>query len=323
MAKVFIEEQTLTDIADAVRGKNGTTEPIRTTELATAITNLPTGGGENKLPQMFNKTITELHPEDFGEATAVISNQFKDCNKLTYIELNDEMETLGGGAFYNTTASTIILNKNLKTIGSDCFRYSKTPTTVKFKGTLSDWFNLSVGTSGPLINSAESFYIDNELITGTAITIPEDITVIKDYAMRDAKITDFILHDGVTTIGTYAFYHINKSGTLDIPATITSVGGAALGGTQITKAIWRTSAQMRSQCFMSSNKLIALVITSETLVPLGSRDCFNITPIASGTGYIYVPSALLEDYKVATNWATYANQFRAIEDYPEILGDTE
>lgn len=43
--KYLIEDTTLTGIADAVRGKNGTTEPIMVSELATAITNLPSGGG--------------------------------------------------------------------------------------------------------------------------------------------------------------------------------------------------------------------------------------------------------------------------------------
>ena len=38
-------------------------------------------------------------------------------------------------------------------------------------------------------------------------------------------------------------------------------------------------------------------------------------PIASGAGYIYVPAALVDSYKVATNWSTYAAQFRALEDY--------
>lgn len=32
----------------------------------------------------------------------------------------------------------------------------------------------------------------------------------------------------------------------------------------------------------------------------------------------YVPSALVEEYKSAPNWSTYAEQIRAIEDYPEI-----
>lgn len=76
MAKVFIEEQTLTDIADAVRGKNGTTEPIRTVELATAIENLPTGGGdvadESKPVKYIDYDGTLLYsytPEEYAELT--------------------------------------------------------------------------------------------------------------------------------------------------------------------------------------------------------------------------------------------------------------
>ena len=53
--------------------------------------------------------------------------------------------------------------------------------------------------------------------------------------------------------------------------------------------------------------------------PLGETDwAFLETPIASGTGYIYVPAALIDTYKSATNWSAFADQFRAIEDYPDI-----
>lgn len=45
MSKVFIEESTLTAIGDALREKNGTTDMIAPLDMATAITNLPSGGG--------------------------------------------------------------------------------------------------------------------------------------------------------------------------------------------------------------------------------------------------------------------------------------
>lgn len=35
----------------------------------------------------------------------------------------------------------------------------------------------------------------------------------------------------------------------------------------------------------------------------------------SNIEYVYVPKALVEDYKVATNWSTLAYKFRALEDY--------
>lgn len=49
MAKVFIEETTLTAIGDAIRGKEGTTELVPVTDMATRITSLPSGGGGGDL----------------------------------------------------------------------------------------------------------------------------------------------------------------------------------------------------------------------------------------------------------------------------------
>lgn len=54
MSKVFIEEETLIGIGNAIREKNGTTDLIATTDMATAIRNLATGGGELK----YNNTLT-------------------------------------------------------------------------------------------------------------------------------------------------------------------------------------------------------------------------------------------------------------------------
>ena len=73
--------------------------------------------------------------------------------------------------------------------------------------------------------------------------------------------------------------------------------------------------------FNNSTGLTTLILRNDTKVcTLQNIYAFAATPISTGTGYIYVPRALLEDYKVATNWATYAAQIRAIEDYPDICG---
>jgi hypothetical protein len=64
-----------------------------------------------------------------------------------------------------------------------------------------------------------------------------------------------------------------------------------------------------------STSLKMLILSSETMCTLSNTSAFNSTPIKSGTGYIYVPRALVDTYKTATNWSTYANQFRALEDY--------
>lgn len=72
--------------------------------------------------------------------------------------------------------------------------------------------------------------------------------------------------------------------------------------------------------FKNDSALVTLVLRYQKKVLLNSADKFSGTPIASGEGYIYVPSALIDDYRSTTNWVTFAEQFRAIEDYPEITG---
>jgi len=47
MSKVFIEESTLSSIGNAIREKNGTTDLLGPLDMATAITNLPSGGELN------------------------------------------------------------------------------------------------------------------------------------------------------------------------------------------------------------------------------------------------------------------------------------
>lgn len=64
MAKVFIEETTLTAIGDAIRGKEGTTELIPVSDMSNRITNLPSGGGA---PTAEELTLTGICTYKFAE----------------------------------------------------------------------------------------------------------------------------------------------------------------------------------------------------------------------------------------------------------------
>ena len=88
--------------------------------------------------------------------------------------------------------------------------------------------------------------------------------------------------------------------------------------------------------FNRCTHLKALILAGdEAVCSLSNTNSFNYSPIKgyfatsySSTdnrykrddGYIYVPRALLEDYKVAPNWSTFAHKFRAIEDYGGLDG---
>lgn len=86
--------------------------------------------------------------------------------------------------------------------------------------------------------------------------------------------------------------------------------------------------------FRKCYNLKALILAGdETVCSLIDQNAFYQTPFAplenqpiannieqKREGYIYVPKALLEDYKTAPNWSYYADSFRAIEDYGGLEG---
>lgn len=73
---------------------------------------------------------------------------------------------------------------------------------------------------------------------------------------------------------------------------------------------------IQGNAFGSDSNFKALVIRqTNKIATLLNSNAFSNTLIASGVGYIYVPRALVDTYKTATNWVTYAAQFRALEDY--------
>ena len=114
---------------------------------------------------------------------------------------------------------------------------------------------------------------------------------------------------------------IDRSITEILDSYATSiVNGAFYGCSKLTKADFSAVTSIGTQSFQSCTSLTTLILRSETMATLGGTNAFGSMPIASGTGYIYVPSALVDSYKAASNWSTYANQIRAIEDYPEICG---
>ena len=111
-------------------------------------------------------------------------------------------------------------------------------------------------------------------------------------------------NDRVESIGDNAFYACRSLTTAIFP-NVTTIGVSA---------------------FESCLGLTALILRSNTICVLNNSNAFDSSGVSGGKCYIYVPRALLsdddetKDYRRATNWARYAKQFRAIEDYPDMCG---
>ena len=118
-----------------------------------------------------------------------------------------------------------------------------------------------------------------------------------------------------TSIGSNAFYSCVALTTADFPVA-TSIGSYAFYFCRaLTTADFPVATSIESNAFRSCSKLKSLLLRGNNVCTLSNANAFSSTPISSGTGYIYVPSALIEQYKASANWYIYAAQFRALEGY--------
>lgn len=102
----------------------------------------------------------------------------------------------------------------------------------------------------------------------------------------------------ISKVGQYAFYGCTALKEVDLPY-VSNILNNSLEG---------------------CSGLEVFILRKETVVTLSNVNALQSSGISAGTGYIYVPAALVDAYKSATNWSIYAAQIRAIEDYPQITG---
>ena len=101
-----------------------------------------------------------------------------------------------------------------------------------------------------------------------------------------------------------------------------SIGGTAFTGCTnlVTIDVGGDVTTLSSKFIASATKMEAIILRGITSVPKLGSSTFTSTRVATGACYIYVPKSLEATVKVASNWSTYANQIRAIEDYPDVCG---
>lgn len=148
----------------------------------------------------------------------------------------------------------------------------------------------------------------------TSIDIPT-ATYVGAYACYGCKALESINLPMVTSIGEYAFRYCSALVSANL-MSLTNVGKYAFRDCSALETVDISSAiTIENHAFQDCTALISLILRSETMCTLSAKAGISPTPIEEGTGYIYVPAALLETYKSATNWSAYAEQFRALEDY--------
>ena len=176
----------------------------------------------------------------------------------------------------------------------------------------------------------------NQLIEYTNDTI----TSIRAYGFRDATALIYVSMPNLTSSGAYSFqntglqevympklqnvannmFYGTKLTNTNFPKAQTIYGGSFQNCAELMFIDLPLAKSLNTNAFNGCAKLEAVILRNTTTCTLANVNAFTNSSVASGTGFVYVPKALLSIYQSATNWSTYAAQIRAIEDYPEITG---
>lgn len=184
-------------------------------------------------------------------------------------------------------------------------------------------------------------YIFNDFSNLQEVNLP-NVETVGSYAFYDCKVLTEIDLQKCTTLGSYSLAGCKALVKINMPL-VTNVGSYAFVNnamlydvniplvknlerqtfyycTALKKLDFHLLNTVATYCFTNCRNLETVIIRTSTVCSLANTNVFTGTKISSGTGHVYVPANLVDSYKTATNWVTYANQIRAIEDYPEITG---
>lgn len=206
------------DIKAAIIAKGGTATDDFTT-YATAISNLPSGGGSDDLKKLIDRTITSVTIP--SGTTTIGNNVFNGCTGLTSVTIPDSVTSIGDYAFRNCSGLTsVTIGNSVTSIGSTAFSYCSGLTSVTIPN--------SVTTIGK-----NAFEYCSGL---TSVTIGNSVTSIGNYTFRYCTSLTSITSLNTTppTISSNTFQSVPADCAIYVPAASVDTYKAA--------NIWSTRA---------------------------------------------------------------------------------
>lgn len=151
----------------------------------------------------------------------------------------------------------------------------------------------------------------------TDITIPESVTVIESGAFAECKsLTTITLPNGIKLIDTDTFWLCESLKEINIPNSVTTISDGAFGHcfslTSVT--IPESVTEIGYQAFWNCISLLEVYCKSPT--PIEAKIMLSYSPVPTEWDTfkyhnselkIYVPTEIVDDYKVAWGWSDYAD----------------
>ena len=228
---------------------------------------------------------TALETVDFPSLTSINNYVFQNCTALKEY-VSDKLTQILGYAFQNCTSLVNINTPAVTYIGEKSFIGCTALKTVNF---------------------------------------PE-LTTLANFAFQDCTSLTSVSFAKITSTYTYAFQDCTSLTSVNIPLATTIGMGTFNGCYNLEKIELPAVTKLENACFSGCSKFTTLIIRQESSVcniaSVSSNgvirtSVFENTPIAFGSGTIYVPDSLVDSYKSHDVWSLYASQIKPLSEYVE------
>ena len=202
--------------------------------------------------------------------TSIGDYAFANCYSLSSITMPDGVTSIGDSAFDSCfSLASITIPDGVTSIGDSAFANCYSLSSITMPNGVT-----SIGPSA-----------FTNCFSLSSITMPNGVTSIGDSAFDSCySLASITIPDGATSIGYSAFAYCYSLSSITMPNGVTSIGDTA---------------------FYSCSGAAFYDFTACTTVPtLASTDAFYEIP---DDCQIRVPAALVDAWKAATNWSTYAD----------------
>lgn len=254
-----------TAIADSIRAKTNSIEPIVADNFPEAINNLRTGFDYNNsdvttLPDYAFYGCEDLNNVDCPGLTSIGVSAFENCANLESVVLYEDVGYVGENAFKGCTNTIIYCHmkeqpegwhKNWNPDGCevvwlvietwDISAASNDNVIAKlYNDTYNDgMYSLTISGDGTMKDySSSSLPWRDYCHSIVSMEILNGVTNIGDYAFYDCtSLTNTIIPDNVTSIGRYAFYNCKALTDIIIPISVTSIDRYAFNYCSALKSV--------------------------------------------------------------------------------------
>ena len=211
--------------------------------------------------------------------TTISNDMFAYCEKLTSITLPKGLKAIGEGAFMGCGFTEFVIPDAITTISDNLFANCPNLHKMTFPKTITSMGNGIFSHSG----------IGN-------FTLPKQITEITNNMFEGCQNLEHIyLHDGLKSIGDYAFQDCNSLGGITLPNSVTKIGkGCFAHCDYLKKGVTLSDAitEIPEEAFADCGCLYEIKLPAE-LKRIGYR-AFCGSPYIGSFGGLKIPSKVTE-----------------------------